>query len=224
MLCHRLPPRAVDESPCRVADYRQGFFLCYSSREARPTGPALLLLALGGRWAGAAGSARAPPCFARPVLLRSVQQLRAEMPPTTATSPARAAAAPCRCCGPLRWGPECCFAAAARSPYPAAAADPPGPVMRITGVIRVQRPAAARQLPWQLRITEALLCAELGPGAGPLPVRSVPLGRCRIRSFAAAVCGVRRPGRRDGASAASSREPVQLRCRGSWSEGTGGSR
>lgn len=37
-------------------------------------------------------------------------------------------------------------------------------------------------------------------------------------------CGVRRPGRQDGASAASSREPVQLRCRGSWSEGTGGSR
>ena len=60
----------------RFADCR-GAFLCYSSREARPTGPALLLLALGGRWAGAAGSARAPPCFARPVLLRSVQQLRA---------------------------------------------------------------------------------------------------------------------------------------------------
>ena len=43
----------------------------------------------------------------------------------------------------------------------------------------MQRPAAARQLPLQLRITEAMLCAELGPGAGPLPVPVRTLGRFR---------------------------------------------
>lgn len=45
-------------------------------------------------------------------------------------------------------------------------AGPPGPAMRITRVMRV-RPRTA--IAAQLRITEAALYAELGPGAGAFP-------------------------------------------------------
>ena len=90
----------------------------------------------------------------------------------------------------------------------------PGPVMRITGVMRGrERPAIAAQL----RITEATLYAELGPGTGPLPVSfrtpwPLPAAAADPLRCRSAAC--------EG-SAASSREPVQLRCRGSWSEGSG---
>ena len=84
-------------------------------------------------------------------------------------SPARAAAAACSSCGPRCRQPQpearpvllqqraaaagrsaegwsSSLAAAARSPWPLAAAGLPGPVMRITGVIRVQQPLHANCL------------------------------------------------------------------------------
>lgn len=72
------------------------------------------------------------------------------------------------------------------------------------------------ELPQQRRDTIALPAAAIR--CGPR------LRLCLISGLPAAVCGVRRHRRQDGASAASSREPVQLRCRGSWSEGSGESR
>ena len=74
----------------------------------------------------------------------------------------------------------------------------------------MQRPAAARQLLRQLRITEAMLCAELGPGAGPLPVPVRTLGRfrepqpCRrsLRSAPPSAAGRSKRGQQPGAGAA----------------------
>lgn len=132
----------------------------------------------------------------------SVQQLRAAMPPTTARSPARAAAQRAAAAGRSAEGRSSSFAAAARSPCPPAAADLPGPVMRITGVMRGrERPAIAAQL----RITEATLYAELGPGTGPLPVSfrtpwPLPAAAADPLRCRSAAC--------EG-SAASSREPVR---------------
>ena len=72
-------------------------------------------------------------------------------------------------------------------------------------------------MPWQLRITEATLYAELGPGTGPLPVSF----RTPCPLPAAAALPLQCRSASSAGSAASSREPVQLRCRGSWSEGSG---
>ena len=105
-----------------------------------------------------------------------------------------------------------------RSPWPLAAAGLPGPVMRITGVIRVRHSRTA--IAAQLRITEAALCAELGPGAVLL---SVSFRSSRPLPAAAALPLQCRSAWSAG-SAASSREPVQPRCRGSWSEDSGGGR
>ena len=171
------------------------------------------LLALGGM-GGGGGREGGRPALPGPGCCSSVQQQRADMPPTTARSPARAAAQRAAAAGRSAEGRSIQLPAAARSPCLPAAADLPGPVMRITGVMRGrERPAIAAQL----RITEATLYAELGPGTGPLlfsfrtpwPLPAAAADPLRCRS---AAC--------EG-SAASSREPVQLRCRGSWSEGSG---
>ena len=165
-------------------------------------------------WAGAGAREGGRPALPGPGCCSSVQQQRAAMPPTTARSPARAAAQRAAAAGRSAEGRSIQLPAAARSPCPPAAADLPGPVMRITGVMRGrERPAIAAQL----RITEATLYAELGPGTGPLPVSfrtpwPLPAAAADPLRCRSAAC--------EG-SAASSREPVQLRCRGSWSEGSG---
>lgn len=153
-------------------------------------------------WAGAGAREGGRPALPGPGCCSSVQQQRAEMPPTTARSPARAAAQRAAAAGRSAEGRSIQLPAAARSPCPPAAADLPGPVMRITGVMRGrERPAIAAQL----RITEATLYAELGPGTGPLPV----LFRTPWPLLAAAANPLRCRSAACEGSAASSREPVR---------------
>ena len=90
-------------------------------------------------WAGAGARAGGPPYLARPGLLRCVQQLRAEMPPTTARSPARAAALRAAAAGRSAEGRTCSFAAAARSSLPFDAVVLKG-LLHITSVIRPWNP------------------------------------------------------------------------------------
>ena len=90
-------------------------------------------------WAGAGARAGGPPYLARPGLLRCVQQLRAEMPPTTARSPARAAALRAAAAGRSAEGRSCSFAAAARSSLPFDAVALKG-LLHITLVIRPWNP------------------------------------------------------------------------------------
>lgn len=131
-------------------------------------------------------------------------------------------------CGPLRGGPEMPPTCAARSSLPLAAATLERAIAHNARYTSVESPApdtaynatlcAPETLPGAPGNAEGGTIALFLPFTGAAPVR----GPCLISGFPAAVCGVRRHRRQDGASAASSREPVQLRCRGSWSEGSGG--
>ena len=188
------------EKPLRPC-HPGGLFLCYSSREARPTGPALLLLALGGQVGGGGGvrEGAALPCPARAAAATCsscgprCRQPRPEARPVLLQQ--RAAAA-----GRSAEGRSSSLAAAARSPWPLAAA---GLCRAIAYNRRVIRGLATRitsvicPLASASGDTIALLAAAIRCGSRLRP--------CLISSHPAAVCGVRRHRRQDAASAAGSR-------------------